>query len=266
MEQAISISSQIFSISILRYFLIAGIPFLLFYKFFGTKLKNLKIQHKSASSKDFIREILHSVQSTAIMAVIAYLVIYTPFRNYTLIYTNIEAYSWWWIPLSAVIGLVIHDTYFYWMHRLLHHPKLFRHTHLLHHKSTNPSPWTSYSFHFIEGVAETGILVVLVFILPLHPLAIALFTISGFIINVYGHLGYEIAPKWFRHSPLFELLNTSVHHNIHHSKFKGNYGLYFRFWDRLMNTEHPDYVKSYDEIQERRFGTESHQAREELTP
>ena len=72
--------------------------------------------------------------------------------------------------------------------------------------------------------------------------------------------------KWFRHSPLFELLNTSVHHNIHHSKFKGNYGLYFRFWDRLMNTEHPDYVKSYDEIQERRFGTESRQAREELTP
>lgn len=49
-------------------------------------------------------------------------------------------------------------------------------------------------------------------------------------------------------------MNTSTHHNIHHSKFNGNYGLYFRFWDKMMGTEHPDYVKKYDEIQKRRFG------------
>ena len=27
----------------------------------------------------------------------------------------------------------------------------------------------------------------------------------------------------------------------------------FRIWDRIMNTEHPEYVKKYDEIQQRRF-------------
>jgi len=88
----------------------------------------------------------------------------------------------------------------------------------------------------------------------MHPVTILLFTITGFIINVYGHLGYEVAPKWFRYSWLFEILNTSVHHNLHHSKFKGNYGLYFRIWDRLMGTEHPDYVKEYDKLQKQRFG------------
>ena len=72
-------------------------------------------------------------------------------------------------------------------------------------------------------------------------------------VNVYGHLGYEIAPKWFRNSFLFEIINTSTHHNLHHHKFKGNYGLYFRIWDRIMKTEHPDYVKEYDKIQQRRF-------------
>jgi sterol desaturase/sphingolipid hydroxylase (fatty acid hydroxylase superfamily) len=40
---------------------------------------------------------------------------------------------------------------------------------------------------------------------------------------------------------------------MHHSKFKGNYGLYFRIWDRLMGTEHPDYVSEYDRIQDQRF-------------
>ena len=51
------------------------------------------------------------------------------------------------------------------------------------------------------------------------------------------------------------MINTSVYHNLHHSKFKGNYSLYFRWWDKLMKTENPDYVKEYDRIQEQRFGS-----------
>jgi len=127
--------------------------------------------------------------------------------------------------------------------------------HLLHHKSINPSPWASLSFHFTESIIEVMIAPLILFLIPMNIFSLIMFGILAFTINVYGHLGYEIAPKWFRRSPLFEILNTSIHHNIHHSKFKNNYGLYFRFWDRIMKTEHPDYVKEYDVIQERRFGT-----------
>ena len=90
------------------------------------------------------------------------------------------------------------------------------------------------------------------FIVPLHPYTLVFFGFSIFAINVYGHLGYEIAPKWFRQSFLFELLNTSVYHNLHHSKFKGNYGLYFRIWDRMMGTENKNYVEEFERIQARR--------------
>ena len=141
------------------------------------------------------------------------------------------------------------------MHRLLHHKGLFKFTHVLHHQSTNPSPWASYSFHLFEAITEGAILLVLVFLLPVHPISLMLFTISSFLINVYGHLGYEIMPEWFRHTWMFEVFNTSVHHNLHHSKFKGNYGLYFRIWDRMMGTENPDYVKEYDRLQQQRLGT-----------
>lgn len=239
----------------LRYFLFAGIPFLLFYYLYPNKFSKNKIQARFAKNKDFIREILHSLQTMGIIAGMGLLIIHSPLSEYTLFYRDLNAYPLWWIPMSIFLALVVHDTYFYWMHRTVHHPSLFKTIHLEHHKSTNPSPWASYSFHFTEGVLESIIAPILLFFIPMHPLALLLFTTASFSMNVYGHLGFEITPKWFRHSFLFEIMNTSTHHNLHHEKFKGNYGLYFRIWDRIMGTEHPDYVKNFDAIQLRRFGT-----------
>lgn len=266
MEQFTKILLEIFGISAIRYFILAGIPFLLFYFLFKNRVKHFKIQQKKAANKDFWREIWHSMQSTFVFTVIIVALVATPIRQYTQVYDNVADFPIWWIPVSVVIALVIHDTYFYWFHRLMHHPKIFKLTHLVHHKSTNPSPWTSYSFHALEAVAEGGIMAVLVFVMPMHAIGILWFTMVAFMINVYGHLGYEIMPKGLRKSYLFEVINTSVHHNLHHSKFKGNYGLYFRWWDRMMGTENPDYVKEYDKIQAQRFGIESVPANVVLEP
>ena len=241
-------------VNIVRYFLFAGIPFLIFYILFPNFVSKNRIQVRLAKHKDFLREISLSMQTIFILALVSILIMKTPLGEYTQLYRDLSAYAWWWIPISVLLALVMHDTYFYWMHRAVHHPKLYKRIHLVHHQSVNPSPWASYSFHFFEGILEAMIAPLILFLIPMHPIALIIFTSLSFFINVYGHLGYEIAPKWFRHSLLFEILNTSTHHNLHHAKFKGNYGLYFRIWDRLMGTEHPDYVKEYDKIQERRFG------------
>jgi len=254
MEMIINALLKVFGMSVARYFLLAGIPFALFYLLIPGKFRRFKIQGRSASKKDFLREISHSMVSVSIFTLYATAILFTPLRQYTLVYPRLGDYPVFYIGISLALSLIIHDTYFYWMHRLLHHRRLFAFVHLVHHKSNNPSPWTSYSFHLLEALTEGFILPLLVLVLPMHPLTILLFTVTGLIINVYGHLGYEITPKWFRNSWLFEILNTSVHHNLHHSRFKGNYGLYFRMWDRLMGTEHPDYVKEYDKLQEQRFG------------
>jgi lathosterol oxidase len=251
MDTIVNAVFRIFGTSVARYFILAGIPFVLFYLLLPGKFRRFKIQGRSASKKDFMREISHSMVSVSIFTLYAFAILFTPLRQYTLVYDQVGSIPY--IVISLALSLIIHDTYFYWMHRLLHHKQLFSLAHLVHHKSNNPSPWTSYSFHLFEGFTEGFILLLLVFVLPMHPVTFLLFTVIGFMINVYGHLGYEIAPKWFRNTWLFEILNTSVHHNLHHSKFKGNYGLYFRIWDRLMGTEHPDYVKEYDKLQEQRF-------------
>jgi len=249
--QSISIA---FLITIGRYFVIAGIFFVVFYLLFPKSLLRNKIQSRLAGKADFLREILHSSISSVMLAITAIIALSDFLRPYTFIYTDLHAYPLWWIPVSLVLTLIVHDAYFYWMHRILHHKKLFKVTHLVHHQSTNPSPWTSYSFHFLEAIAEGAVVILLVFTMPLHPLTIGLFALSSFVINVYGHLGYEIMPKGFRKTFLFEIINTSTFHNLHHQKFKGNYGLYLRVWDRLMGTEHPDYVKNYDQLQKKRFG------------
>ena len=254
MNTMIDSGVQILSMSVLRYFLLAGIPFILFYLLFPNRFNRFKIQQRLASHKDYIREVWHSMQSTLVFTAIALLIWFTPFKAYTQVYDDASnTYPFWYLSVNVVLSLILHDTYFYWLHRLLHHKSMYKYTHQVHHQSINPSPWTSYSFHIIEAIAEGLVLVVIVLIIPMSQLGMLLFTVSAFIINVYGHLGYEITPKWFRFTWLFEIFNTSVHHNMHHSKFKGNYGLYFRVWDRLMKTEHPDYVKEYDALQQKRF-------------
>jgi sterol desaturase/sphingolipid hydroxylase (fatty acid hydroxylase superfamily) len=172
-------------------------------------------------------------------------------RPHTTFYKNISDHGWVYAALAFPLMLLIHDVYFYWMHRVLHHPKLFRLFHLVHHKSTNPSPWAAYAFHPLEAVAESLIFVIFLFTIPVHGIHLTLFFVFSLMYNVYGHLGFELYPKGFNHHWLGKWINTSVAHNMHHQYFKGNYGLYFTIWDRVMGTLNKNYDKSFEEIKSR---------------
>ena len=43
----------------------------------------------------------------------------------TVIYSDIDAYGWFWYLASVPVYLFLHDTYFYWTHRMMHHPRVF---------------------------------------------------------------------------------------------------------------------------------------------
>ncbi len=236
-----------------RYFILALIATLIFYVAFKRQWQFKKIQSAFPESKDFAREIGYSIGSMLIFGLIAYaILIYPPIASHTLEYRDIHAYNWAWYGSAFFIMLVVHDSYFYWTHRLMHHPKLFKYFHLVHHKSTNPSPWAAYAFHPLEAIVEAGILPVLVFTLPLHITHIVIFFFIMIVYNVYGHLGYELYPKGFSKSSVGRFINTSVNHNLHHQYFKGNYGLYFLWWDRWMGTIRKDYDQRFEEVKSRK--------------
>ncbi|MDW3650324.1 MAG: sterol desaturase family protein [Bacteroidia bacterium] len=249
------IAALIFTANLLRYLIIVIPFFLIFYVFYRQKWNFRKIQDKFPKGKDIRREALYSLATIAIFTLIGLLVFATPIREYTLRYDNISDYGWAYWVLSIVLMIFLHDTYFYWAHRAMHYPPLFKYFHLVHHKSTNPSPWAAYAFHPLEGIVEASIIFPIVFLIPFHPSAIAIFLFFMMIYNVYGHLGYELYPKGFNKHPIGKWLNTSVNHNQHHKFFTGNFGLYFLFWDRWMGTIREDYDQGFLAVDQKRRKT-----------
>jgi sterol desaturase/sphingolipid hydroxylase (fatty acid hydroxylase superfamily) len=63
--------------------------------------------------------------------------------------------------------------------------------------------------------------------------------------NLMSHLGYEFLPRWLLRMPLLRWINTATFHNLHHTSFHGNYGLMFRFWDRMLGTELDNYEQKF---------------------
>ncbi len=235
----------------LRYLIIASIAFLIFYRIRKKVWSYKKIQTRFPVRQDYYREISYSLLTALIFSLIGYGLFMTPIRPYTQLYTRIDDFGTAYFFLSIPIILLLHDTYFYWTHRLMHHPEVFRYFHKVHHLSTNPSPWAAFAFHPLEAVVEAGIVVLVAFIMPVHPLAIALFLLIMMIYNVYGHLGYELYPKGFSRSRVGKWLNISLNHNQHHQYFQGNYGLYFLWWDRWMGTLRKDYDQQFEEVKSR---------------
>lgn len=220
-----------------RYFLVAGLAFLLFYILLRPFIAYKKIQKKWPKVDDYAREIGYSVITIAIFAFVPLFVLHFPIiSQHTTFYTKIEQHGWFYFFTAFPLMFFMHDSYFYWTHRLMHHKKLYRLFHLVHHKSTNPSPWAAYAFHPLEALVEAGIFVIFLFTIPIHKLHLVVFFFAMIVYNVYGHLGYELYPKGFGKHWLGKWINTSVNHNQHHQFFKGNYGLYFTFWDRWMGT------------------------------
>jgi Delta7-sterol 5-desaturase len=232
-----------------RYFMVAGIFFFLFYILLRPFRSKKKIQSKWPKLDDYAREIGYSVITIGIFAFVPLFVLHVPFiSQHTKFYTNIEQHGWFYFFLAFPLMFLLHDTYFYWTHRAMHHKKLFRIFHLVHHKSINPSPWAAYSFHPLEALVEAGIFLVFLFTIPIHKLHLLIFFFLMIVYNVYGHLGYELYPKGFNKHWFGKWINTSVNHNQHHQFFKGNYGLYFTFWDRMMGTIRSDYDRRFEEI------------------
>ncbi|MFM7027941.1 MAG: sterol desaturase family protein [Chakrabartia sp.] len=158
-------------------------------------------------------------------------------EGWTRIYTDLAAYPLWYLPLSVLAYLLVHDTWFYWTHRWMHAPWLFRIAHAVHHDSRPPTAWAAMSFHPWEALTGAFVIPALVFVIPIHVSALAAVLSIMTIMGVGNHMGWEMFPRGLVHGRLGNWLITATHHQKHHQAYRGNYGLYFRIWDRLCGTD-----------------------------
>ncbi len=157
--------------------------------------------------------------------------------GWTLIYTNMSDYPLYYIPISIFLILFAHDSWFYWTHRWMHIPKWFKIAHSTHHESRPPTAWAAMSFHPIEAITGAIFIPIIVFIIPIHYYALGLILFIMTFMGVTNHMGWDLFPKSIVHGRLGQYLITATHHQKHHDDYKGNYGLYFRFWDKVCGTD-----------------------------
>lgn len=158
-------------------------------------------------------------------------------HGWTRIYTGWTDYPWWYLPLSLFAYLFVHDTWFYWTHRLMHRPKWFRIAHAVHHASRPPTAWAAMSFHPIEALTGAIVIPLLVFLIPIHVAVLGLVLAIMTVMGVTNHMGWEMFPRAVVHSRVGNWLISASHHQRHHDQYLCNFGLYFRFWDRLCGTD-----------------------------
>lgn len=64
-------------------------------------------------------------------------------RGKSLLYADVSEYGWSWLLISTVLYMAFNDIGIYWIHRLEHHPSVYKYIHKPHHK------WISGSLPFL---------------------------------------------------------------------------------------------------------------------
>lgn len=229
-----------------RYLIAAGVMTAILFVFRGFA-KARRIQTRSAGKADYIREIASSLRTVVVFG-------FTTLATIIGLETGFIKLGLESAPLITVVThfaliLVAHDAYFYWAHRAMHTKRLFKSTHLHHHKSRTPTPWTAYSFSSGEAAVEAAFVPIFLLITSLMGTAFAGLAMFAFlwnmiIRNVMAHAGHELFPAGWLDIPVLRWISTTTHHDLHHSSGH-NFGFYFTWWDKLMGTEHPRYAEEF---------------------
>ena len=230
----------------ISYFAIVGVLFLVFWKWGEYKFRSARIQ---ATRRADGRQIRSEIKNTLVVMLVSSPVTLAVSLLYasgeTKLTLDASSIGWPIIVVTFAGLLIFNDAWFYFWHRLLHHPKLFRRVHAVHHKSVDVNPFSSYSFHWFEGLILGAWILPASLLMPIYIPMLGVLQGVGLANNVMSHLGYELLPKWLLRAPLLRWINTSTFHNLHHTSSKGNFALMFRFWDRMLGTELPNYEAAF---------------------
>ncbi len=229
-----------FGIILLRYFLIAGATYWFFYQPFS--LVKREVPHSFPTWQSIQQDIQLSVLSAGVFAIAAALIMTAYSLGITRLYSHPQQYGLWYLGISYITVLILQDTYFYFTHRLFHHPSLFCWLHQGHHRSRYPTPWTSFAFDPLEAVGQSLFLIAIAFIIPLHFITLIAILTTMTVWAIINHLGIDRLPLAFPHHWLGEWFIGPAHHSLHHLKYTKHYGLYFTFWDKLLNTQELNYI------------------------
>ena len=228
------------------YFAVVGLVFLVVWKWGARRLAGARIQGKRLfNARQWRHEVTHTLITLFLGTLTVGVLSLLHANGATRLTADAAEAGGPWMVLTFVGLIIFNDPWFYWWHRLLHHPRIYKYVHGVHHHSVDVNPFSSYSFHALEGFILGAWIRPMALVLPMYLPMLGVLQVVGLANNVISHLGYELLPRWFIRVPPFGWLSSATYHSLHHTRLTGNYGLVFRFWDRLMKTEVADYEERF---------------------
>jgi len=195
------------------------------YWYYFTPVANNKAMWKY-DGQQLREEIWTSVWSGCIMAGMTAPIEVAVVYGYGRVYANVSDYGIAYLVASVFLFFAFTDSTIYWIHRGLHHPRLYW-IHKLHHRYKNTTPYSAFSFHPLDGWLQGSPYHMFVFVFPMHKLLYfaVLFMVGLWTMNIHDRWTFD----WWG-------VNGAAHHTIHHTKFLYNYGQYTIFWDWVFGT------------------------------
>ncbi|MDA8885992.1 sterol desaturase family protein [Bacteroidia bacterium] len=210
------------------------------------KYATFSLNKKTYSSIITRNEVMHTVWSMFIFALLGGVIDICAANDLTSLYTDNEQYGYTYTFLSFFIVIGLNDIYFYLGHRFLHWKPIFKKIHSIHHQSHTPNPFSAFSFHPLEAVIQIGIIPLVAIFIPLHTGVLLIFSAFLLFMSVYGHCGYELRGGKAKSLHIF---TNSIHHNQHHRYVNHNFGLFLIIWDKLFGTLHPKHKQESEAFQ-----------------
>ena len=150
-----------------------------------------------------------------------------------------------WFFVMFLLLPVAQSFHFYWLHRALHIPWIYKRVHSVHHRSVSVAPWSGFSMHPIEHVGYLSLLLIFL-VVPAHPIHFLFIGYSLALASATSHAGFENLVLGDK----AHLKIGSFHHQLHHRYFECNYGGPEMPWDNWFGSFHDGSPEATDRVRE----------------
>lgn len=141
-------------------------------------------------------------------------------------FNNGELPTFQWVLLELIVFILLEEIGFYYAHRLLHHPRIYKYVHKQHHEWTAPISITAIYCHPIEHIFSNMVPPYLgPILMGAHSATIWLWFTLVILSTLNAHSGF--------HLPFFP---SPEAHDFHHLKFNQCFGI-LGVLDRLHGTD-----------------------------